>query len=69
MNELVKVIAATFAVELGDIGKRGGGDFIMMVVMMPHAVLAKSRGITKTAGQIMVDSAIMELDIPTDRYE
>jgi len=40
-----------------------------MVVMMPDTVLACGCGITKAAAQLMVDGAIVKLDVPSGSDE
>ena len=63
----VEVIAAAFGVELDDILRKSG--FLFMLVMVSHAMHTFSRGIAKTAHDVMVFGAVMKLHVPTHRDE
>ena len=64
----VEVFTAAFGIELYDI-IRQGPLFFLVFMMVPYAMHAISSSIAETAHHVMVFGAVMELHVPTDRYE
>ena len=65
----VEILAAAFGVELHDVVLHDGFRFMLMLVMVPHAMLAGSGSITEATRQVMVFGAVVELHVPADRDE
>ena len=64
----VEVLAAAFGVELNDFLRQSWLCFLV-VMMVSQTMYTFSGGIAKTAHDMMVFGAIMELHIPSDRHE
>ena len=64
----VVIVAAAFGVIVDDV-VRHVCNSRLMAVMMSHAMHTSCFGIDKTAGQVVVLSAVMELHVPTHRDE
>lgn len=66
----VKVLAAALGAKVGDIMRQVRFlVFMLVLVMMPHAMYTRRGGIDETTRKVMVFSAIMELHVPPDRNE
>lgn len=63
----VEVVTATFGVEMHNIERQRGFHFMFMI--MSQTMHTISGSIAETAHHVMVVGAIVELHVPTDRYE
>ena len=64
----VEVFAAAFGIELDDLVRQSCFCFLVIMVVS-QTMHAFSGGIAKTAHDMMVFSAVMELHVPADRDE
>ena len=66
LDKAVEIVATAFGVEMSFFG--GSWNLLVSLVMMSQAMLADRR-ITETAGQLVVDGAIVELHVPANGDE
>ena len=64
----VKILTAAFGVELNDFLRQSWLCFLV-VMMVSQTMYTFSGGIAKTAHDMMVFGAVMELHVPTNRNE